>query len=163
MGAASTFFSAYNIGMNAFGGVNKTVENNRELMYQANKTETLAAYREIQAGEALKEGEAEAEAHKRATRGALGQMRANYGASGVKVNEGTPVEVMADFAAWRDYEKQRIEYEAARKSWGLNYEAGALRTDAYNLRASKSSVAGSAFGALLGSGTQLFNLYQSTK
>ena len=163
MGAATTFLNAFNIGAGAFDSINTTRETNFQLAYEADKSETLAAFKEQEARDALEKGEIAVEAHKRATRGNLGTMRAGYGASGVNVNSGTPVEVMADYAAWSDYERQQIEYEAARKSWGLNYEAAALKSDAYNLRASQTSVSGSAIKSLLGAGKDLLDLHQGTK
>ncbi len=61
--------------------------------------------------------------------------RARYAASGVRVDTGSALEVAADAAAWSEYERQRIEYDADLESWGLRYDAALLRAEAAAARA----------------------------
>lgn len=118
---------------------------NAEAKLNADTLETQAARKELEAGEALAIGElAQAE------RGIEGRLdiasrRVEYAASGVKVNEGSAVDVAADMAAWNEYDRQKIQYDAELESWGLKYDAALLRQEASNIR----SGAGSGNSALL--------------
>ncbi len=113
----------------------------QSIEYQRAQAEADAASLEARAGQ--KESEAAAtmalgrlamEEHARDSRLEQAGTRVNYAASGVKVNEGTPVETIADKAAWSEYERQKIGYEASLASWGLRYDASILRSDAANTR-----------------------------
>lgn len=96
--------------------------------------EARANRKEMEASETLAAGRTAMAAQQRESRLAIAAGRAAFGASGVKVNEGSPVDVMADKAAWSEYDRQSIEYQTKLASWGLKYDAAALRAEAANTR-----------------------------
>lgn len=112
----------------------------------ADGLEAQAERKDLEAAEALKIGELNMAEQTMRGRLDMATQRAAYGASGVKVDSGSTREVLADKAAWNEYERQKIEYEANLESWGLSYDAALLRQEAANTRAS---------GATLGSGSGL--------
>ncbi|MCC8165916.1 MAG: hypothetical protein LIQ31_07155 [Planctomycetes bacterium] len=65
----------------------------------------------------------------------------DYAASGVRVDSGSAVEVVADRAAWSEYDRQKIAYEAEYESWGLRYDAALLRQEAGNAQATANASA----------------------
>ncbi len=102
-------------------------------------TDTLlaqAARKELEADEALSKGELlQGEAVLAGRRERAGLV-SDYAASGVRVDSGSAVEVVADRAAWSEYDRQKIAYEAEYESWGLRYDAALLRQEAGNAQAS---------------------------
>lgn len=101
---------------------------------EAAALEARANRKEMEASETLAAGRLAMAEQQRDSRVAIAADRAAYGAFGVKVNEGSPVDVMADKAAWSEYDRQTIEYQTKLTSWGLKYDAAALRAEAANTR-----------------------------
>ncbi len=139
MGAVTAVMGAANIGMSAYQSYAEAQSKKLEADLAADSLETQAAQKDLEADAALKLGGLEAAEQDAKGRGEIARDRVAYAASGVKVNEGSAVEVAADKAAWNEYARQKIEYEADLQSWGLRYDAAMLRREAGNARASGST------------------------
>ena len=159
MGGLSTFMGVAQIGMGAYSAYQNTKQQNTQLAWQAAQQERRAALSEEMAAERLRRGERDTAKHRIDTRGMLSKMRVGYAASGVKVNQGTPVDVAADLAAWREYERQGIQHEAEISAWGLKNEATELRSSAAYSLSNRTSAGWNAAGYLLSNGNQIGNLF----
>lgn len=162
MGAVTTFFQAASIGSQIAGSYQEAQKNKADAELVANNLEAEANYLDLQASEVRRQGQLSVAELQAATRQNLGAMRANYGASGVKVNEGSPAEVMADYAAWQDYERQKVEYSAERAGWGFEYEAAMKRNQATNTRAAQSTVFASAIGSAFSGASRISDMIDTS-
>ncbi len=114
---------------------------------QAENYESQAARKEIDAARARQKGAlAQAEQTLKARRD-IAERKAAYAAAGVNVNDGSAAEVAADIAAWSEYERQKIEADAAMESWGLKYDAALLRRKAGTARAAAAATSPSSSGS----------------
>lgn len=86
----------------------------------ADTLETQAARNELEAEEALAIGRLNQAEQVIKGRQEIAEQRVAYAASGMKVNEGSAVEVAADQAAWSEYQRQKVGYEAGLESWGCS-------------------------------------------
>ncbi len=159
MGALNPVFSAASITMGAYQSRQSAEAAKFEAELAADNLEAQALRKELEADEALKIGELNMAEHLAKGRKDIAKTTVSYAASGVKVNDGSAVEVAADKAAWSEYERQKIEYEANLESWGLKYDAALLNQEANNARASGSS-GGSGLQAVLGAGTKLTAMFK---
>lgn len=89
--------------------------------------EAQAVKKEMEAEDALRIGYLDQADQVRKGRQDIAGKRVEYAASGVKVDSGSALAVAADTAAWNEYERQRVEYDAKLESWGLEYDAALLR------------------------------------
>jgi hypothetical protein len=84
-----------------------------------------------------------------------GEQKSAYGASGMSVSSGSPVDTLANTQAMSAYDSSVIQNNAAREAWGYRSKADDLRKQKGMLaRGEKSLVAGSVLrmaGGLLGS------------
>ncbi len=97
---------------------------------EAKLRDAMAAKKEREAEDAIRIGYLDQADQLRKGRRDIAGKRVDYAASGVKVDSGSALAVAADAAAWNEHGRQRIEYEAALESWGLNYDAALLRAGA---------------------------------
>jgi hypothetical protein len=81
----------------------------------------------------------------------IGQMRANYGASGVTI-EGSPLDVLREGASIAELDALTVRHQGDVKAWA--YENNA-RLDRFEGYASSSMLPGRIAGSLFGAGTQL--------
>lgn len=95
------------------------------------------------------QGEAAAQAQQRAASRQMGSMLANYGASGVQTDSGSPLDVLADSARMAALDNLTIKYNAALRAQGFESES-ALE----NSRAKASRTSG-----ILGAGTSFLRGY----
>lgn len=158
MGALTTAMSAASITMGAYQSRQEAQLKQLQNNLAADTLEAQAARKELEAGEALKLGELNQAEHIAAGRLDIAEQRVGYAHGGVKVNEGSAVEVAADKAAWSEYGRQKIEYEAGMESWGLQYDAAILRQEAANTRATGSAGSGGGLQAALGVGGKFVGL-----
>ena len=100
----------------------------------ANLLEAQAARKDQEADDAITIGFLDQADQVRKGRREIAGRKVEYAASGVKVDSGSALEVAADKAAWSEYERQRIEYDANMESWGLKYDAALLRAEASIVR-----------------------------
>lgn len=87
--------------------------------------------------------------------------RAGYAASGVKVDTGSPLDVIAEQAGKNKYQQDMIQYDADLSAWGYKTQAYNLRQQATMTRATKTSPNQAYLTSLLSGGANLFNQYQS--
>jgi hypothetical protein len=158
MGGVTQILGAANIGMGVYQSYQQSKEDRRWAELTASNLEAQAARKELEADEALKIGELKVEEHGAKSRQDIAGKRAEYASSGVKVDSGSTVDVVADKAAWSEYERQKIEYEANLQSWGLNYDAALLRQDAGNTRAAGVNSNFNWGGTLMQAGSSLLKL-----
>lgn len=97
---------------------------------EAELREAMAAKKEREAEDVLQLGYLDQADQIRKGRRDIAGKRVQYASSGVKVDSGSALDVAADTAAWNDYERQRVEYDANLESWGLRYDAALLRAGA---------------------------------
>ena len=100
--------------------------------------EAQASRKDREAEEAVKIGFLDQADQVRKGRREIAGQKVEYAASGVRVDSGSALEVAADKAAWSEYERQRIEYDANMESWGLKYDAALLRAEASIVRTGQS-------------------------
>lgn len=156
MGAVTAILGAANIGMTAYQGSVEAQNRRREAELAANGLEARAARKDLEADEALRIGTMNVREHEIKRRINRTARRVAYASSGVKVDEGSAAAVVADQAAWDEYDRQKIAYGAELQSWGLSYDAAMLRQDAANTRAAGSAgVAGSQLSSALNGAEQL--------
>lgn len=105
------------------------------LRAKAELLDAQAARKERDAEDALRIGFLDQADQVREGRADLAGKRVAYAASGVKVDAGSALAVVADGAAWNEHGRQRIACDADRKSWGLDYDAALLRAEASAARA----------------------------
>ncbi len=156
MGALTTVMNAASITMGAAQSYQNAQYQSAAAKLNADALETQAARKELEAEEALAIGRLNQAEHIVEGRLDIASQTASFAASGVKVNEGSAVDVAADKAAWSEYGRQKIEYGAELDSWGLRYDAALLRQEASNVRAGAGN--GSGLAAALGAGIKLSNL-----
>lgn len=101
----------------------------------ANLLEAQAVRKDREADAALKTGFLDQADRVRKGRAEIAGQKVEYASSGVRVDAGSALEVAADRAAWSEYERQRIEYDANMEGWGLKYDAALLRAEAAGVRA----------------------------
>lgn len=143
MGAAQSYQSARN--------------GSAQARLNADALETQAARKELEAEEALAIGRLNQAEEAVKGRREIAERRVAYAASGVKVNDGSAAEVAADQAAWSEYRRQKLGYEAGLESWGLQYDAALLRQEAANVRAG-AGTGNAGLQAAVGAGKQLSSL-----
>ncbi len=159
MGALNPVFSAASMVTSVYQSRQAAEAAKVEAELAADNLEAQALRKGLEAEEALKIGELNLAEHAAESRKEIAKTTVGYAASGVKVNEGSAVEAVADQAAWSEYERQKIAYEANLESWGLRYDAALLDKEAHNARASGSS-SGSGLQAVLGAGTKLTAMFK---
>ena len=103
------------------------------------------AAKNAQAAEA--QAQAASEAQKRDSQRRMGAAVAAYGASGVSLSEGSPVDVLAESARMAELDNLTLKYNYRLKALGYSTEASLARANASNSRtAGYLSGAGTALG-----------------
>ncbi len=135
MGVTNSVFTSASSLLGSLGDADESSSSLYAAYRQAENFEAEAARKDIEAAQARQLGLLEQAEQTRKGRKAVAEKKVAYAAGGVKVNEGSAVEVAADIAAWSEYERQNIEAGAAMESWGLKYDAALLRRKASAVRA----------------------------
>lgn len=136
MGVLQSANQMFNVAMSASQTYQDAANKRAEAELAASGLEAQASRKDLEAGEALKIGELNQAEQIVQGRLDIAESKVSYAASGVKVDSGSAAAVAADKAAWNEYERQKVEYEAELESWGLRYDAALLRQEAANTRAS---------------------------
>ncbi|MCD8352437.1 MAG: hypothetical protein LUC93_17675 [Planctomycetaceae bacterium] len=160
--------------MGLFGlglGVAGTVTNSYAA-YQQAKADKLAAEWNAQimrdnadlndklAGIELEKGQHEVAIAKRDGALLIESQRAGFAASGVKVDTGSALDVVAEQAGRNQYDQDMIEYNSKMSAWGYNVEAANLRQQAAMTASTGRNPWAAAGSSLLGGTTSLFNQYR---
>lgn len=90
---------------------------------------------------------------------AIESQRASFAYSGVKVDQGSALDVVAEQAGRNRYDQDMITYNAELAAWGHDVEAANLRQNAAMTRATKRSPGLAAATSALAGGTSLLNQY----
>lgn len=112
MGALNSVFNAATVTMSSYQSYEDARQKKYEAELAADSLETQAARKELEAGEVLKIGELNQMEQVLEGRRDIATQKVAYAASGVKVDSGSTLEVVADKAAWNEYERQKLEYES---------------------------------------------------
>lgn len=136
-------------GVKAFGSV---VEGES----QARSSEFNAAIATQNAAIARQQGVAAVQAQQRDAARKMGAMVANYGASGVQTDSGSPVDVLADSAAMATLDRLTLKYNYELKGTGFESQAAIDRMSAQSARTA------GVLNALSGA-TDSYSKYQSMK
>lgn len=92
-------------------------------LYEKQIYETNARLAELQAQDAIRRGEEEAEEYKRRVRQVIGAQRAAFGAQGVDVSFGSPLDIQEETAQLGALDALMIKNNAWREAWGYRVQA----------------------------------------
>ena len=96
----------------------------------------------------LTQGRLEQERIARRARQIQGQQRAMYGASGVDISSGSPLEIQASTEYMAAQDKALVRYNAELKKWGFDVESANYKTQASQYgNMGKSALVGGLLGA----------------
>lgn len=112
--------------------------------YQANVAEQNAALAELQAVDAEERGGRAVQNLATQTAGLIGRQRAQTGANGVLLNEGSPQHIREATEAMRDADIATLRNNAARQAWGYRVQEANYRGNAGAKRAEASAISPSA-------------------
>jgi hypothetical protein len=141
--------------------------------YNAQVAENEAATQRQLAQNEMSKGIADRERQQRQAARAMGQMRADMGASGFEMDSGSMLSLLAESAGEHQYDSQVITNNAAQAAWG--HEVGAVSAlNDKNYADWQSANAGSGSGATalgmagtllggIGAGIGQYNQWASTK
>lgn len=141
--------SAFGTGMQASAAYQEAQAANAAAQFNAQIEEKNAAYYELMGEQALALGEKEAGDLRREGRLLKGEQRVAYAAGGVKVDEGTPLDVAMDTSKWIEYDAQTLLYNRKVEKAGYDMQAFNSRASASMLRATKRSPSLAAGGVVL--------------
>lgn len=128
--------------------------------WNASIMEDNAGLKEVQAEQALEKGRHNVAIARREGGLLIESQRAAFAASGVKVDSGSSLDVIASQAGRNRYDQDMLTYNAELEAWGHNAEAGNLRQQAAMTRATKRSPSLAAATNILSGGSSMFNQYQ---
>lgn len=111
------------ISMLIAGAATQTVGSLIQGESQAQSSEYNAAIARQNAVIAQQQGEAASQAQQRDSARQIGRMKAAYGASGVQLDSGSPLDVLADSAAMATLDNLTVKYNYALKAAGLQSQA----------------------------------------
>jgi hypothetical protein len=94
---------------------------------QQQAAESNARLAEAAAGDALSRGEEQAVRIRGQTDRLIGQQRAAYGANGVDLSQGSPLDVMLGSRRVSEEDIRTTRMNATREAWGLRTQAQAFR------------------------------------
>lgn len=106
------------------GALDEAAAERRAAYFNAAEEERLAARNRYLAGLAVERGEHERETYIRGFQQEQGQRTAAMGASGINLNSGTSVDVLADNAAMAQMDADMIRWNADLEAWQLKEAAG---------------------------------------
>jgi hypothetical protein len=163
MGTSLAFLGlgAAGVAMQSYSSYEQAKAANQAAEWNAGIMEQNALNKDTLAEDALSRGVSAAAIQQIAARQARGEMRANYGASGVDVNSGSAADVVADRAAWDEYERQQVVANSEREAWGHRMEADNLRQQAAMTRNTKQSPWLAAGTTALSGSTSLWHQYST--
>jgi hypothetical protein len=166
MSLGNNFLGLFGLGLDAAG-----IAGQSYFAYQQAKAENAAAewnasllsedakVKDMQAEQALTAGRHEAAIQAREGRLAVEAGRGRYAASGVTVDEGSPLRAAAEQAGRNQYDQDMIRYNAQLAAWGHRTEAAGLRNQSLLVAGAKRSPWAAAGATLLSGTTRLYQQY----
>ncbi len=146
-------------GVMVAGGALNAYATLKEGEASAAQLEFRARMARLQAGDTEKRGESDAARVRMEGSRAIGQARADIGASGLEMS-GTPAASLADIRQFSELDALMVRTNAARDAWGLRAEAAGMESAAKQTR--KQSYLGAA-GSFLGGAAQAGSFYKGGK
>ncbi|MCD8138322.1 MAG: hypothetical protein LUE17_00825 [Planctomycetaceae bacterium] len=128
--------------------------------WNASLSEENAGIKDIMAEQTREMGRHQVALAKEEGQQKIATQRATYAASGVKVDTGSALDVVAEQAGKNQYQQDMIEYTTGMDAWGHEVDAYNLRQSAAMTRATKQSAGLAGITSLLGGGTSLYNQYR---
>lgn len=140
-------------GMKAFGEIDQGISDWRTQTFNAELADENARLAETAAKDVERQGRIDMERMRERIKLVVGVQRAEYGASGVNVNVGSPQEVLQETIRLGEADAHVVRRNAAKQAWGLKAQAFSLKMQAQQYRSLARS---SMFSGLLAGGAQLF-------
>lgn len=162
MGLTSTLglaLGAAGLATQTYASYQQTQAQNQANEWNASIMESQAGNYDMLATDALQRGKSEAAVQQLQARQARAQTRNGYAASGVNINTGSAADVVADMAAWHEYDKQQIISNSEREAWGYTSQANTQRQQAAMTRAGYTNPYLSVGTSLISGGTSLWQNY----
>lgn len=138
---ASLVLTAIGTGISAYGAYQQGQAQEAQYKYQSAVASNNRIIAEQNAKDALARGKVEADTHRRKVSQFIGSQRAGFGGSGVVVDSGSPLDIVADSVALGELDTQTILSNAEREArayrvQGSNFgaEAGLLDSSAGSAR-----------------------------
>lgn len=168
MAAAGLALTVASTAFGAYSAYQQGQAQSAQYKYQAAVARNNKIISDQNAQDSLARGKVEEDAHRLRVQQVKGSQRASFGASGVMVDSGSPLDILADTATMGELDSLTIRSNAQREArqhqiQGTNFaaEAGLLSTSA---RSASRAGAMNAFGTVLGGGSQFadrwYNYYR---
>lgn len=161
MGMIEMGVSAMGTATQSYAAHQQAKADNLAAQWNAGVMENNALLKDIQANQALERGQHDVALAKMEGGLLLERQRASYAASGVKVDSGSALDVVAEQAGKNKYDQDMLKYNAELNAWGIRGEANNLRQQAMMTRATGRSPGLAAATTMLGGATSLFNQYNN--
>ena len=127
---ATLIMSGIGLGMQAVGGASAASGQRREADFQAGQLEREASLTDSARADVLRRGGQAAGQARMDGSQVIAAQRAIAGASGVAVDSGSVLDLMADSRLMSEFDAQTLENNAAREAWGLEVESQRQRQQA---------------------------------
>jgi hypothetical protein len=150
---------AAGLAMNTYGSYQQAKAQKEAAQWNAHVMEEDAKYQDLLAADALQRGEGAAAIQQIRARMGRAEATAGYAASGVDVSSGSAAAVVADKAAWDEYERQQVIVNSEREAWGYTVQADKLRQQAKITKASGGNPYLAAATTAINGGHQLWRTY----
>lgn len=129
------------------GGVMGAQNAKEQGAFQSAMLEQNATYKDMAARDVEKQGQLDADRHRRSTQQLIGTQRTAIAGNGIDVNSGTAAELQDDAAQFGELDALTIANNAAREAWGLRVGS---RNDRMNARFATKTASSNATGSILG-------------
>lgn len=131
--------SAIGVGVSAYGQYKEGQAANKAAEYNAQVMERNAQVAGMQQQNALERGDVAEKQHRLRVSRLIGEQRAGFGASGVVVDTGSPLDVVMDTAEQGELDALTIRHNAAMEAWGYRNQQDEFISNASMTRATKRS------------------------
>ena len=129
------------------GGVMGAQNAKQQGAFQSAMLDQNAAYKELAAKDTERQGQLDADRHRRSVQQLIGTQRTSAAGNGIDVNSGTAALIQDDTAQFGELDALTIANNAAREAWGLRVGA---RNDRMNARFATQNARSNATGSILG-------------
>ena len=154
LGMSSSTAATVGTTIQAIGTLASAGAQYQSAQYGKAMAEQNAKLAEQQGLASLRQGALEQERIARRARQIQGQQRALYGASGVDISSGSPLEIQASTEYMAAQDKALVRYNAELKKWGFDVESANYKAQAQQYgNMGKSAIV----GGLLGAGSTILN------
>lgn len=136
---ASLVLSAIGVGVQAYGQKKEQEAANKAAEYNASMYERNAQIAQMQKTDALERGKVAEKQFRLKISKLQGEQRADFGASGVVVDTGSPLDIALDTAEQGELDALTIRHNAAMEAWGFQNQSDEFISNASMVRATKRS------------------------